>query len=157
MNVHKIRCPKCGRSRIYRKDGTRYCRTCGASVPLLKVNIGSIKTMTRFQDKTEQEQKDEMRALILMYAKSEGDRVPSEDQLTAEIEKIMNDLKTRTTPGQPAVSTVGMTGENPAVLPDAEIERRAREILAVHDPAEDDDTMRQARAIMARPGSGGGK
>jgi hypothetical protein len=136
---------------------TRQNRVSSLTLPSPFTFTKEINIMTRFQDKTEQEQREETRALILMYAKSEGDRVPSEEELTAEIEKIMNDLKTRTTPGQPAVSTVGMTGENPAVLPDAEIERRAREILAVHDPAEDDDTMRQARAIMARPGSGGGK
>jgi len=57
-------------------------------------------------------------------------------------------LKRRVDDLAPARETV--QGENLAVLPDAEIERRAREILAAHDPAEDDDTMRTARAIMAR-------
>jgi len=104
MNVHKIRCQKCGRSRIYCRDGTWYCRTCGASVPLLKVNIGSIKTMTHFQDKTEREQRDEIRTLIIQYAKTNGDPIPGEDQLTADVEQILNDLKTRTTPAGPAVS-----------------------------------------------------
>ncbi len=41
-------------------------------------------------------------------------------------------------------------GENLAWLPDAEIERRVKDILAAHDPAEDDPTMAQCRVIMAR-------
>jgi hypothetical protein len=48
--------------------------------------------MTRFQDKSEQEQREEARGLILMYAKSNGDPVPTEDQLKAAVEEIMTNV-----------------------------------------------------------------
>jgi hypothetical protein len=49
--------------------------------------------MTRFRDKTESEQREEVRNLLLTYSEESG-TMPTENQLNAAVDRIMNNLTT---------------------------------------------------------------
>ena len=85
---------------------TRQNRVSSLTLPSPFTFTKEIDIMTRFQDKTEQEQREEVRGLILMYAKSNGDPVPREEGLTAAVNQIMKTTTGRA-PAGPVVSTGG--------------------------------------------------
>lgn len=64
-----------------------FCRVCGVSLMLTSKG----KNMTKWQDKTGEERREEIRKLLVVFAE-EGGATPTEEQLAEATDRIMKNM-----------------------------------------------------------------